>query len=480
MLTFFEPVIVGIEKVSNNFRSPLNKIEQPTHPSTKKQDDGKQSIDNSNKNIDISSNKKQEEEEDKKEKTITPIKEEEAKVDTVLQKEEKKKEKKSKKNETAVKQEEKNNEKITEKPKEKEAITTPSPSSKQDTKVESATTEKNTKPVPTTNKKKKKMMSPTIGAVLVDDLLGDLENLSREELLYRLNNLSHDMKEHAKWEALRQHDVWRRAEMETWNKYSEIVQEQQDELISRHEKAVMEACNRLEAEKAAALNERELVIAAEDASALKEETKRIEEYFTLLKQAQEDNIIAETANRRAELQVAANEERLRSAESRLQSLDELSQKMSSLKSSFEHQDLIKKEALEAHRQASNTLLGYSKATAPLVPQLQQDFKTVFAAGVKASMIPRGLEESGFGQLIGSVLGTVLLFAPEIPPSSVDGSTQMIIGARNAVQAGDIKAAIQSLDQLQGPARLVVSDWVRDAQLRVSSDEALVNLAHTQK
>jgi hypothetical protein len=72
----------------------------------------------------------------------------------------------------------------------------------------------------------------------VADLLGDLDSLNREELLYRLNNLTSDMKEHAKWESLRQHDVWRRAELSTWNKYSELVQEQRDELIVRHETEV--------------------------------------------------------------------------------------------------------------------------------------------------------------------------------------------------------------------------------------------------
>jgi hypothetical protein len=133
--------------------------------------------------------------------------------------------------------------------------------------------------------------------------------------------------------------------------------------------------------------------------------------------------------------------------------------------------------LEVHQRAANILLGYSSTGAPLIPQLQRDFNYAFTAGIKASMIPQGMEDSGFGQLVGSVLGTVLLMAPEVSSQAeLGGSTQVFVGARNAVQAGDLKSAIHVLESLDGPAKMAVSDWLKDAKARVESDEALLKLA----
>mmetsp|Transcript_5466 Transcript_5466/g.7101 ORF Transcript_5466/g.7101 Transcript_5466/m.7101 type:complete len:572 (+) Transcript_5466:90-1805(+) len=486
LIPILEPFVSNIEKIRLKAQQEeIIKPKQPTTTTAPKQKEENKVLIQKETNINKDNIEEKKEKSkftdkvvEKKEDVKEDIKEVSIKSEQVLKKTENKTEMKQ---EQLSKKEEKE-----EKQKESQNIQNNNQyvNRKEDKKEESVLTEEktltnNSQVIPKLTSKK--VTSPSIGSILVDDLLGDLENLNREELLYRLNNLTNDMKEHAKWEALRQHDVWRRAEMATWNKYSELISEQRDDLIMQNETKLLKMSDELEKDLKQALNNKELQIAQEDAKTLKEETERIEEYFKNILQAKEDELVAEFAEKKAARQVAITEERLQSAETRLQSFDVLSEKMSSLKSSFEHQDKIKNEALDAHRSSAHVLLGYSKQAAPLVPQLQQDFKSVFAAGVKASMIPRGLEDSGFGQLVGSVLGTVLLFAPEISPTSgVDGSTRMFITARNAVESGDLKTAIQALDELQGPARLTVYDWIADAKLRVDTDDALVNLAHFTK
>lgn len=75
-------------------------------------------------------------------------------------------------------------------------------------------------------------------AVLAADLLADLDDLDVPALQYRLGNLTSELRERAKWEALRQHDCWRRAEVEAWGKYGALLKEQRHEISRRHESEV--------------------------------------------------------------------------------------------------------------------------------------------------------------------------------------------------------------------------------------------------
>jgi hypothetical protein len=75
-------------------------------------------------------------------------------------------------------------------------------------------------------------------AVLAADMLADLEALDPAALQHRLGSLTSELRERAKWEALRQHDCWRRAEVEAWGKYGALLNEQRHEIRRRHESEV--------------------------------------------------------------------------------------------------------------------------------------------------------------------------------------------------------------------------------------------------
>ena len=73
---------------------------------------------------------------------------------------------------------------------------------------------------------------------LAKDLLADLDDLDRPALVYRLGNLTNELRERAKWEALRAHDAWRRAEVEAWAAHEQALLDARSELTRKHETEV--------------------------------------------------------------------------------------------------------------------------------------------------------------------------------------------------------------------------------------------------
>ena len=148
-----------------------------------------------------------------------------------------------------------------------------------------------------------------IRTVLAQDTLANLDKLDRPSLLFHLENLTSELRERAKWEALRQHDCWRRAEVEAWGKYGALLKEQRHEISRRHESEVISIYHLLhrcilyaslrvdssheaymfqqlaaarttgEVRLAEAIGAAESAILAEDETALAQEVARLKEYY---------------------------------------------------------------------------------------------------------------------------------------------------------------------------------------------------------
>ena len=82
------------------------------------------------------------------------------------------------------------------------------------------------------------MQKAALRAELHEGLLRDLDSLEGTALRYRLQQVAGELQERNKWEALRQHELWRRAEAEIARKYTNLLQLQRQQLEGLLERKV--------------------------------------------------------------------------------------------------------------------------------------------------------------------------------------------------------------------------------------------------
>jgi|AntAceMinimDraft_1070359.scaffolds.fasta_scaffold304931_1 hypothetical protein len=92
----------------------------------------------------------------------------------------------------------------------------------------------------------------------------------------------------------------------------------------------------------------------------------------------------------------------------------------------------------------------------------------------AALVPSGLEGTGAGRLLGRALAA--LQVPNLAPTTSSGPEALLTAARAHVEAGNVAAAVKTLAEVEGAARLEVRDWVADASARLACDRAVANLA----
>lgn len=324
------------------------------------------------------------------------------------------------------------------------------------------------------------------GMPLDGDALRDLDSLDRASLLYRVASLTKEVKERAKWEALRQHDMWRRAEQTAWAEYADAIAEQRAALLARHEAEVAGAQAAAEVAMAEALNARELVIAAEDERSLALERERVAALMAMRLAEKESQLEADTAEARGVSVARSAGEAVKASSARRLGLENLAAETESL-ASLLTQDLAdtSTETVSAHRSAAKALAGYmASPKAPTLLELKRDFRAAYVAGVKASMVPEGLAGSSAGRFVGSVLGGFHLATPpllqkedtEQEAGESGDAASVLRAAKRRVDQDDVPAALSLLSQLQGPARTAMGDWMSDAGKRVAQNEALAALA----
>lgn len=95
--------------------------------------------------------------------------------------------------------------------------------------------------------------------------------------------------------------------------------------------------------------------------------------------------------------------------------------------------------------------------------------------MKSALVPVGLEGTGAGRFLGTILASVRM--PALAPEPLEKSPEALLTrARTHVDAGDVMAAVSVLGQVEGPARLEISDWLKDASARLACDRAVASLA----
>jgi len=339
-----------------------------------------------------------------------------------------------------------------------------------------------------------------------------LDALDRPQLEARLASAVQQLRERAKWEALRQHDMWRRAETGAWAKYAELLAEQRTALMLQHEREVSEARSALELAAASRLACARQKLEAKQAEELKGHTAKLQALSAAKALEVEAEVEAALQGKRAEQLSDAWLEACAKAEARAVAARGLGATAQALEGAWRASQAVTGDAAEKHAVGALALraqigapvdasalveptaaaLGSSsglEAGPPSEFELARDFEAAYRAGLKAALIPQGLEATGFGRFLGAAFAAVRLPTPTLPappgPGGA-GSKQVasaeahLLAAKRAVEQKplpDLGAAVEALGKLEKgtPAAAEVRDWLGDATARVQSDQTALAL-----
>jgi len=308
------------------------------------------------------------------------------------------------------------------------------------------------------------------------DLVKDLHDLDDESLRYRLENLTAELEETNKLEALRQHDLWRRAEAETARKYSMKREMERQRLETAFDLGVAAVQSEGERRLASAIRDKEATIAAEKRELSELQEERIRKYYLhqLHLGQQEAGLEATTIHGKTfeesrQAISAVTKQRvadLSRMEKDLELLDAQLTSLGSVASTAQqrHQQLagVLSEVLVAGQGVSAADLAIASAPSGAqvsVPQLQERYAEVHRAAMSSAMVPQGLS-GATGQFFGWLIAALNL--PErAPRTQLSGSETKLTAAASSVSSGDLYAAVQTLESLDGLPRQVVEDWLQD-------------------
>jgi len=306
-------------------------------------------------------------------------------------------------------------------------------------------------------------------ATLAADLLADLDELDRPALLYRLGNLTNELRERAKWEALRSHDAWRRAEVESHAKHDRAVQAAKHDITRKHEQQVRArapacacncfACHQLassphflsltrvallqlslvraagEVRLAEAVGAAELDIARTDAAALEAEASKVQAILDAEHAASEvttrrallaspsnartppsppmicfprcfpQSALAEAAAvTRGKAQTDAAAAAATAAVERREAAEALARQAEALGMELAAGKELTATGAAHQRSSAAALAGALPGAHPSLASLQRSFEDASAAGLKAALVPKGLEGTGIGRFLGRCEG----------------------------------------------------------------------------
>jgi len=350
----------------------------------------------------------------------------------------------------------------------------------------------------------------SLRANLDEAFLSDLDSLSPTQLRIRVVQLASELGERTKWEAVRLQEFLTRKEKEVADKYMEILQKQRlefEDLLARRlreqEDAITRSANALLQSKEDSIQS----VVNATADALKQEheaeIKSAEERFN-----REYNAKYEVESK-SQL-AAAKKEFANNLQTKVNTIEELSQRLSKLEQLLQISRNFEIGSQAAHRVSAAALamaeklesnLGAGEEIAALnaaaaenaviasalsqipssvrkgistITQLQSKFEKVYTVGRQAALVPEG--RSGVeAQLAGMLFATLTVPpTPESETSTNDSSSAEYILARanEFVTLGNLEQAIAELDTLQGQTAFVTKDWKQAAMDRLSVDKAV--------
>ena len=336
--------------------------------------------------------------------------------------------------------------------------------------------------------------------------LKGIDTMSPEELRLKIVSLVAALSDSARHEAVRLKEYATIAEKQTADKYIEILQKQrveferelanqlrntEDDLkrvflekernmreqyesiaqaqLDAQNEDFIEKWNKQSEELTKSLNERlEVALADGIAKNKAEMVSKLE-----AKVSEMDDLMKQLDSLRQKASMSANFERGSQAAHRLSAAAlALANKFETSESAFSEVAALKAIVDENDDPISSALSRIPAAASsgvPTLPELQSMFIKVKDACRQAAMVPKG---SGLGgQLFGYAFSALTI---EPPVGLIDGNSddQILARAHYFVQNGDLESAVAQLDQLQGQASFVASDWQSAALSRAIVDQAV--------
>mmetsp|Transcript_29677 Transcript_29677/g.71445 ORF Transcript_29677/g.71445 Transcript_29677/m.71445 type:complete len:594 (-) Transcript_29677:50-1831(-) len=349
-------------------------------------------------------------------------------------------------------------------------------------------------------------------ALLASMDLSDLDELSMTQLKVRLVQLSKDMEERTKWEAVRLKEFLVMKEKEVEDKYTLILKKQRLEAESLMDQRMKEQKDTLTTQAAETLKEKE-----EALQSIIDNSLKIQEQHYMDEKANFEKLTEEKYNTKYEELYGTSlskvkEDYTSKMEQKVQKLEALAKKVADLEFALQSSTAYKSGSVQAHRMSAAALalidkLESSEPAGAAVAALQsvaesnpvvnaaigalpntvassgvstlQELQTTFEENVhpkcrQAAMIPEG--QTGLeGQLMGMIFSS-LRFAPgpddAAPESQKDDAEYVLARARRHVQLGELEQAVEEMGKLKGQASFTANDWTTQAKARVAVEQAL--------
>ena len=111
---------------------------------------------------------------------------------------------------------------------------------------------------------------------------------------------------------------------------------------------------------------------------------------------------------------------------------------------------------------------FAREGAPTVTQLRQSFDEVEEAALRADV--GGQSDDGLGWLRRAFSGVVVVRRSD--GSEVGSTADTVAVARRHLSRSDLRAAVETLETLEGPSRLAVADWLTNAKRRLDLEARL--------
>eukprot|EP00980_Cylindrotheca_fusiformis_P023473 scaffold10507_cov128-Cylindrotheca_fusiformis.AAC.6 len=342
--------------------------------------------------------------------------------------------------------------------------------------------------------------------------LSELDEMSMTQLKVRLVQMTKDMEERTKWEAVRLKEFLAMKEKEVEDKYALVLKKQRLEADSLLEQRMREQKDKLETQAKASLKEKEEALQAIVENSLKIQEQQYEdEKATFEKMADEKynskyEELFGTALRKAKEEFASR------MEQKVQQIEALGKKLSDLEFALKSSKDYKSGSLQAHRMSAAALAFIDKMESsepagsslealkavsdsnpviqavigalptsvassgiPTLQELQTEFEEqVHAKCRQAAMVPKG--QGGLeGQLLGMAFAT-LKFPPgpedTAPESEKDDAEFVLARARRYVQLGELEQAVVQMEKLKGQPAFTAKDWTAQAKERLAVEKAL--------
>jgi len=349
-------------------------------------------------------------------------------------------------------------------------------------------------------------------ALLASMDLSDLDDLSMTQLKVRLVQLSKDMEERTKWEAVRLKEFLVMKEKEVEDRYTLILKKQRLEAESLMDQRLKNQKDTLTKQAADTLKEKE-----EALQSIIDNSLKIQEQHYMDEKANFEKLTEEKYNAKYEELYGTSlakvkEDYTTKLEQKVQKLEALAKKVSELELALQSSTTYKSGSRQAHRMSAAALalidkLESSEPAGAAVAALEsvsesnpvvnaaigalpdtvassgvatlQELQTTFEENVhpkcrQAAMIPEG--QSGLeGQLMGMFFSG-LRFPPgpedAAPESQKDDAEYVLARARRHVQMGELAQAVEEMGKLKGQASFTAKDWTSQAKARVAVEQAL--------